>query len=261
MLIHKMNNQFDLRVMIAFAAITLTTLSQTACAPIKASAPQPFEIMIYLDRSIKWLDPATREKLMSEIIAGLSENDSLTKVKVVETARTKKASEIFSEDFDFGPPVKCSVEVPHELIGNVEAERRAREESHRHCTPAIELRRRDVAEQLKRLAEFLNRPSGGLTSCTSFSDFIARIRRDDPAVALVITDGRSNCPEELQTYASEHPQRLVVIQCPAPDGKNEERTSLLKQMLPKARILMMHQASEAMKLLIENQAEAPAIGQ
>ena len=237
-------------VIAVIAACLFTLFSQTACTPRHVAASQPFEIAYYHDPTIK-LDPETRAKLATEIIAGLRSNDRLAKVKLTEIGKAKKASDVFSTDFDFGKPVECAVNVPRELTGNAEAERQAREESQRRCAPAIERRRKFVEERLQQIAALINRPGKGLTDCTSFNDFVTRLRRDKPSVALIVTDGRANCREKLLSYTPAHASRIIVIQCPNPEGKTDEYHKLLRQMLPTAQILMMHQTAEAMNWLTQ----------
>jgi hypothetical protein len=244
-------------VIAVIAAGLFTLFSQTACTPRHVEASQPLEIAYYHDPTIK-LDQATRAKLAAEIIAGLRGSYRIVKVKMTEIGKVQKASDVFSTDFDFGKPIECAVNLPRELTGNAEAERQARAESQRRCAPEIERRRKLVEEQLQQMAALINRPGKGLTDCTSFNDFVTRLQRDKPSVALIVTDGRANCQEELLSYTPAHAGRIIVIQCPNPEGKTDEYNKLLRQMLPTAQILMMHQTAEAMHLLTQPETRLAA---
>jgi len=233
-------------------ALLFFALLQHGCAlsgtPDKA-VPQSFDLNLYFDCSIKWLDAQTRDRLIEELTNGLKNESRLTRVRLVEIGKEKKAGDVFSTDFNLGAPVHCAAQIPRELMGNAEAERQAKEDAQRRCAPDLERRHKQANDEIDKLADLLRRPAAGLTKCTSFADIISRLRSDQPAVGLIVSDFRANCKENIETYAPTPGSRLIAIQCPTSDGKGEAYTKLLKQMLPSAEVFAMHKMAEAMKSL------------
>jgi len=250
---------FILAASLAFAASFLTLLTGGCVQPPVKISSAAHEVNLYFDSSIKFLDQETRERLIEELVNGLKTNPQITKVKLVEFGKEKKANEVFSTDFDLGAPVNCTFTIPRELTGNAEAERQARETAQSKCDTEFEHRSKQAGEILKGMAEILRQPPLGLSPCTSFGDLIARLKSDQPTIALIVSDGRANCQENNETYNTLRTARLLVIQCPSPDGKTAEYSAQLKQMFPTAEIFPQHKISAAMKsLAAPNLTEAKA---
>ena len=207
-------------------------------------------LQIYFDPTIFWSDDTSKRKLIEALLEVLRANPLIIRARVVELGTTRKARETFSQDFDLGPPVVCRpADIPRELRGNVQAEKQATDDAAANCRKELDARRARLTTPLNELAAWLARPAHDLTRCTSFTDFIARLRQDEPDYALVITDARANCREPLETFTPTRDSRLIVIQCPDPEGRTTERSELLKKMLPTAQIFPMHQVAEAMQSL------------
>ncbi len=99
-------NRLTLQSLAGITIITLAALLQSACAPPSSSGEPPDEIDLIFDPSIEWLDLESKDRLINEVIAGLKANPQLTKIRLIEIGKEKKASEAFSTDFDLGATAK-----------------------------------------------------------------------------------------------------------------------------------------------------------
>jgi hypothetical protein len=236
------------------ACLCLALLCQTACRKIEQKS-SAIEIDLYFDFSIEWPDDETRRQLIKKLIEAFRQHPLIGKVRVIELGTARKASASFSRDFDLGEALNCPApEIAPGLRGNVKATQQAEEKARRQCKNLKAEREQRIEQALADLQAWLLRQPDNLTSCTSFAEFVLRLQQDAPGFAFIVTDGRANCAEAPAVYQAAAHQRLVVLQCPAPDGRMAERQLALQAMLPTARVFSLPQMALAMQGLAETTA-------
>lgn len=231
------------------ACLTVALIGQIACRQV-VQAPSSIVIDIYFDFSIEWADDNVRRQLIETITMALRHYTFIGKVRIIELGTSHKASETFSKDFDLGAPLRCPTpEIPSELKGNLLASQQAQTKADKQCEDLTAAHAQRIEPLLTTLQDILLRKTDKLTHCTSFVEFVKRLRQDTPDYALVVTDGRANCAETSLVYQGSVNHQLVVIQCPVANGRTEEYRQALQAMLPNSKIFSLPQSALAMKEL------------